>query len=575
MKLQEDSVENKNMTKKIVVILLVLFSPLLNGETATGTFPKETENAATPIWRQAPGGKLLGTPTVQAGTVVAVMDGGTLKAYTLEGKPLWNYHAKSPRLIPFVSRNREGTSYICRADGTLIAVNRAGRELWQIKTGPITSPVVTGWDGRIFVTTEQKICCYTASGYLLWNKDLERKTLSGPFLNGKGGIVAALEGGELLELDPFSKAISRSIGETPAAIVTINNGTLVLLKGGGLKTFVTGSNVPGKSIGKLRGTPLGGVSRGNNAAILLTNGQVVQISLTNGRQQWNGASHIKNSEIKTPSDFSMLWDERGIFVFSQSGATGFSTAGKRMWVLTIQGASSIPALGDEGTLFSSGNDWILYAYKVENRKVIRQESLYGPAPEGNYGLGNLAPSPWAGDFDRFQETRMNEELQNLSSLIKNGHIGENEKNYAAYLREIAGASMSPQSSKVRPPVHVRHRAEAARLIGYFGSRETIPFLAELYLKDPDPSVKAAAAEAIGRIGTDPDGIALEAFARTITAANRDEQILSATASAIGSLCRFSGPPLSDTGVRLLTIIESDFMPARARAQAKREIADLR
>jgi outer membrane protein assembly factor BamB len=112
-------------------------------------------------------------------------------------------------------------------------------------------------------------------------------------------------------------------------------------------------------------------------------------------------------------------------------------------------------------------------------------------------------------------------------------------------------------------------------LGYFGSRETIPFLAELFVKDPDPAVRAVAAEAIGRIGTDPDGIALKAFSQVITAANRNEQVLIVVASAIGSLCRFSGPPLSESGIRLLGIMEREFMPARARAQARQEIASLR
>ena len=566
------------MAKKpflILIILLTTSSPAIYAVTAEGTFPKENENAATPIWRHAPGGKLLGIPTIQAGTVVAVLDGGHLKAYTLEGKPLWDYFAKTPRLIPYVSRNREGTSYICRTDGTLIAVNRAGRELWQLKPGPITAPVVSGWDGRIFVTTEKKIYCYTASGYLLWNRELSRKTATFPLLTGKGGIVVALDGGELLELDPFGKAISRPIGETPTAIISVNSGTLILLKNGELKLFRSDSNTPGKSIGKIRGTPLGGISRGNNAALLMTNGSVVLVSLTDGKQQWSGDSHIKRNEVKSANDFSMLWDERGIYVFSRLGATGFNSTGRRLWVLKLSGASSIPVLGDEGTLFSGGQDWILYAYKVENRSTVIKQSLYGPAPEGNYGLANPPPSPWAKNYDKFHETQMNKELENLNSLIKEGNIGENEIIYAAYLREISGSSLNPLTSQVRPPVHVKHRSEAARLLGFFGSRETIFFLTELYIKDPDPVVRAAAAEAIGRIGTDPDGLALKAFAQTITAANREEQVLIATASAIGSLCRFSGPPLSETGLRLLGIMEQDFMPAKARAQARREIAGLR
>ncbi|MCL1814777.1 MAG: PQQ-binding-like beta-propeller repeat protein [Treponema sp.] len=558
----------------LVLILLVLCSLHGHSETAAGTFPKENENAATPIWRHAPGGAVLGVPAIQAGTVVAVLDGGHLKAYTLEGTSLWDYWAKTPRLIPFVSRNREGTSYICRTDGTLIAVNRAGRELWQLKPGPITAPVVTGWDGRIFVTTEEKIFCYTASGYQLWSRELAGKTVSGPFLTGNGGIVTALEDGELLELDPFGKAHSRSIGEAPAAIIPIKEGTLILLRNGSLRLFRSG-HVPARNVITLRGTPMGGSSKGDEAAILLANGSVALVSLSNGKQKWIETSHIRANEIKTNDDFAMLWDERGIYVFTQRGATGFSIDGRRLWTLTLSGASSIPVLGDEGTLFSGGEDWILYAYKVENRILPRRQSLYGPAPEGNYGLADPPPSPWAEDYFKFSETQMGEELGSLRIMIQEGRVGENEMIYAAYLREISGSSMSPKASKSHPAVHVPFRAEAARLLGYFGSRETIPFLTELYLNDTDSVVRTAAAEAIGRIGTDPEGIALMAFSKTINAANRDERVLRSVAAAIGSLCRFSGPPLSDSGLKLLGIMERDFMPAAVRAQARQEIASLR
>jgi outer membrane protein assembly factor BamB len=535
-------------------------------------FPKENKDAATPIWRQAPGGTLLGVPAVEGGIAIAVLDGGNLKAYSLDGKPLWDYYAKS-KIVSYVSRNREGTSYICRTDGILIAVNRVGRELWRLRTGIITSPVISGWDGRLFVTTEKKILCYTASGYLLWSQDLSAKTVSGPFLNKSGGIVAALEGGILLELGPFGALQNKEIGETPTAIIPVEKATLVLLKNGALKLFPL-SDAPVQQITTIRGTPLGGVSRGNAAALLLANGTVVQVSLSEKKQKWREDSHIKNNTVKSAKDFAMLWDERGIYVFSQQGATGFNSVGKRLWSLTLNGASSIPMLADNGTLLSSGQDWILYAYKVENRELNQKRSLYGPAPEGNYGLG-AAPVQTIDTYFSLNEAYISPELQEITVQIQKGRLGENEPFYTAKLKEIAFSAASPHTSQTHPPVQVQYRAAAARLLGYFASRETIPFLAELYLKDGDSSVRAAAAEAIGRIGTDPDGIALNAFAQTINATYRDEQVLLAVASAIGALCRFSGPPLSENGIKLLIRLDQSNLPAKVRSQARQEIAGLR
>jgi outer membrane protein assembly factor BamB len=213
---------------------------------------------------------------------------------------------------------------------------------------------------------------------------------------------------------------------------------------------------------------------------------------------------------------------------------------------------------------------------LENRPpAAGPRSIYGPLPEGSYGLGNPPASAWAEYAYRFDELVLGEQLANIAELVKTGSVGAGEENCTAYLMETAGSSLNPQASDTHPPVQVKQRAEALRLLGFIGSRDTIPYLAGVYSGDPDPSVRAAAAEAIGRVGLDPEGIALKAFAQTVTAAAGDEQVLIATASAIGALCRFSGPPLSDSGVRLLGVLSSDYMPAAVRSRARREIAGLR
>jgi outer membrane protein assembly factor BamB len=54
----------------------------------------------------------------------------------------------------------------------------------------------------------------------------------------------------------------------------------------------------------------------------------------------------------------------------------------------------------------------------------------------------------------------------------------------------------------------------------------------------------------------------------------DEAALTAVAAATGALCRFSGPPLSVAGVRILTVLSGyDNLPS-ARNQARRELQSL-
>ncbi|MDR0403696.1 MAG: PQQ-binding-like beta-propeller repeat protein [Treponema sp.] len=562
------------------LIFLVCFS--LSAETAEGVFPEELGDAATPVWRMALGGAVTGVPTVQGGTLVVVLDGGHIRAYTSDGKALWDYYAGG-KLAPYVSRSREGTCYVYRTDGTLIAVNRAGRELWRIKPEApaaggvppeLSAPIVSGWDGRIFVTLGRRLYCYTAAGYRLWRLELEHTPVLGPVPDKSGGLVMALENGDLAGLSRSGSVSTRPLDEIPSVLAPLEDGVLVLFKNGGMKFFAgrSGRRNVTENLPNLGGTPIGGIALGNHAAAVLSGGKVVLVSLNDGKVLWTGESHIRSGDASPGVE--TLYDERGIYVITREGASGFTPDGRRLWTLRIRGAASVPAFSGGGMLYSGGSDWILYAYRLEERVLRERNSLYGPLPDGSYGLGNPPPSPWAGYDHNYGEAVLDEKFAEITESIHAGKVGDNEDVYTAYLMEAAGSSMSPAASPFRPLVHVRYRAEAARLLGYIGSRETIPFLSGLFEKDPDPAVKTAAAEAIGRIGVDPDGTALRAFARAALQL-KDEQTLTAAAAAIGALCRFSGPPLSETGIRLLNTLGSDGMPGRARTQARRELDGLR
>ncbi|AEF84283.1 hypothetical protein TREPR_2610 [Treponema primitia ZAS-2] len=631
-----------------------------------------------PYWRHALGGAVIGAPAAQVESVAAVCDGGNVQAYSREGRELWNFNAQG-RLTPFITRSREGTSYICRTNGLLIALNRVGQELWRVNLGaPITSPVQVGFDGRIFVPTASRIACYTASGFPLWSKPLTQPLGLPLQLDKQGGLLAIQNDGELLVLNAFGKALSRRLSETPALFIALDTPAaeslapeateaaaeafkaavaeaaktaeeaakaaavareaaekaaaaakaapdnqaaqntaaqargaaeaaarlagekataaadiaskfppvftgaettlLVVYKTGKAETirWTRSEQSFALAFPALAAAPLAVASRGDKLGMALANGKVSLYSVGEKRSLWSGDSHIANSD--TPAESSLIYDERGLYALSKSGATGYFEDGKQHWLQRIQDAKSPPAFSDEGILYSGGNDWVLYAYHLEDTIKTQRQSIYGPAPEGSYGTGNPRPSPWAEDFNRYEEREIRDRLERISTAAREGRLGENERSYAAYLMEIAGsiADAPMNQSPLHPLIHVNYRVEAARLLAYMGSRETIPFLAGLCRSDPDPLVKAAAAEAIGYIGVDPDGIALAAFRSMIfpLIPNRDERVLAAVAAATGSLCRFSGPPLSEAGIRLLSAV-ADIGPAFAQAVARKELQSLR
>lgn len=565
-----------NTDKKIIaafIIVISLFVPLY-----------AQERPAVPTWRAALNGMMIGNPAAQVESVAVILDSGNLSCYSRHGNFLWTYFAGG-KLGPFITRTREGTAYICRTNGTLIAVNRSGRELWRKPIGEtLAAPVIAGWDGRIFVPTAQGIFCYTAAGFPLWSLRFETSLVFGPIKDLQGGVIVGLEGGKILHINHFGESKTFELSENPALVVPLlyhhdaeeTEEQLILIAAGqNGHLSILGEERSGETpLPSLPAPPLQAASRNGNIAFTLPNSQLVLVSYKEKSIVWTGQS--QNLSSSSMSSIDMIYDERGIYVVSQNGASGFTEDGRRLWIINIRGSAAMPVFSDEGILYSGGTDWILYAYRLEERVLGTKRSIYGPAPEGSYGLDNPGPSSWDGFVFRNEEKEVRRYLNHIEETILAGRTGSSEREFTAYLMETAAAAITNPGGRDAPSIQAAERIKAIRLLSYIGSRETIPFLAEIFRRDPDTAVEAAAARAIGRIGVDPDGTALKAFNMKLysPAVQRSEQVLLAVTESAASLCRFSGPPLSEAAIRLLTMLAGSTMPPSVRNQARRELDDL-
>jgi len=551
--------------------------------TAVPVFSQTTDReqglmTIEPLWRQALGGEVLSLPDVQAQSAVVALDSGSIKAYSISGTPMWSYSARG-RISPFVTRSREGTSYLSRTNGTMIAVNRSGRELWRRNIGsPLSAKVVTGWDGRLFIPADKNIFCYTASGNLLWTRSFNSSFSIPPKLDRGGSIIFALENNEVYRIDHFGNAYVWALPAAPAVLlsaedqqelkilVLYRDGTMGFL-GDAQEWYTTAQgNINVSLLPRLPSPPLAAANRENNTAAILSNGSVVLVCLNEKRILWNTSSHI--GEIirqggAAEQEAELIFDERGIFILSRNGVSGFSHDGRRIWYMYLHNTAAIPALGDDGILYSGGKDWILSAFKVENRVLQSRNSIYGPVPDGSYKVGISFPSviqeiPLL-DFE------IRNRLEQINTAVISGRVGVNECSWKSLLLAISANHED-----------IQIRIKALRLLGQIGSRETIPLLVSIFRKETEPIVKAAAATAIGFIGVDPDGIAIQTFLYTLTQSQmRDEQVLGAIASATGALCRFSGPPLSETGIKILNLLTESSKPSTVRRLASRELSSLK
>jgi len=551
-----------------ILTLLLISSPLFsqNPEREQGLLTTE------PYWRQALGGAVLSLPSVQAQSAVVALDGGNIRAYSTIGTPLWNYSARS-RISPFVTRSREGTSYISRTNGIFIAVNRIGRELWRRDLGsPLCARAVIGWDGRLFIPTDKKIFCYTASGTLLWTKTLDASFIIAPKLDRSGGILFALENNEVIALDPFGNVDVWKLHSKPAAVLSLEEKKIaVIYPDGTIDTpglsqdwyFSAQSSAPALAFPKLPSAALAAAIKDDIIAVTLNDGRIAVISIKEKKILWTGKTHISDlaeSKSRYETEVEMIIDDIGIYLLSKNGATGFAHNGRRLWLLFLQNAASIPAFGDDGVLYSGGADWILYAYKIEDRQMTK--ALYGHTPEGAYKLG-LPKIPNALEIPLNEEETIIK-FEQIRKGVNSGNVGANEPDWTSFLLKIS-AEKNPMTL----------RLNALTVLGKVGSFETIPWLLNIFRNSNEPMIRSAAVKAIGEIGVDPQGIAIQAFSNYLLQTVKDERILTAIASATGALCRFSGPPLSESGVKILNTISSANQPPLARRQAARELESLR
>jgi outer membrane protein assembly factor BamB len=579
----------KSMSKrpqKAAFFAVFLFLVNLIGAQSRAVEPPVS---AEPIWEQDLMGDVIGLPFLQAESAVVVLKQGYVKSYSRLGNWLWSYQA-GEELTPHVTRAREGTSYICTTGGTVIAINRVGRELWKLDLGaPITAPIVVGWDGRLFIPVGSKLYCRTASGYSLWMRDLGSPIFVAPVLDHRGGLAMVLNNNEFVLVSHLSHIERFGLREKPLHIVPLEvtggkDSFYLFYASGAINRIYRDGNfaLASESLPSLSQTPAAAINWKETAAVTLRDGRVQLLSVPDARVLWTGNSHETRAERGEgslgPYWAAMQFDERGVYVLSAKGVSGFRASdGSRLWILRITGAAAIPSFSDEGYLYSGGTDRILHAYRIEERKRNLARSLYGPLPEGSYGLGNPPPSSWAQlGNSRFDPVIVKSMRDTVEAAIKQGQIGEDETDYVAYLMEMAGISLAPTYSPVRPQLQIEERAEFIRLLGYLGSRETVPFLANLFSRDREPIIKSACCEAIGRIGVDPGGDAIRAFTFLLAPDNatQDPSALMAAATATKNLCRFSGPPLSDAGIRLLRAFLATDFPARVKRHATAELESL-
>jgi outer membrane protein assembly factor BamB len=434
---------------------------------------------AAPKWDHNLGDLVLGQPYLQTESIVVACAQGSIQSLYMTGTPLWDFDPQDA-VTPYIARSVEGAAYVCDRSGMFKAINRVGRELWRVNLGrPINYPPVVGWDGRVFIPVDSRIYCRTAAGLPLWDIDLGSPMIVRPMLDHAGSVAVVLQNRDFVRISQFSSVERVRLDTQPALIVSIKSGgeeSYVLFSSSGAAEKITynerapkGGRLTRGSFPSLQSAPAAAVSTGDQIALTLRNGRV-QLIDRSGRVIWTGDSHETAAERGSanvdPANAAMVFDERGIYVLSTRGATGFAADGRRRLIHKIEEARSVPGFSDEGMLYVCGKDRVFRAYKIDSRpRTVKRSRFYGPMPEGSYGMGNPPPSPWVNDERRWNEDEQERMIALIQREISLGQLGEREPAYVGYLMEMIGFFLNEANySRVRPRVKPLQRVALIRLL---------------------------------------------------------------------------------------------------------------
>lgn len=534
----------------------------------------DSDNLVLHNWKLALGAAPIGIPQAEAGSVAIICDDNSLKMVSKAGKGLWSTHFKK-KLLPYISRNNTGNLYFGSEDGELIALNRAGLLTWRIKgRKALSGAPLIGWDGRLFIPRHTELEARSPSGRLLWRQSFSQGIDALCIDNSNGGLFVASKK-NLSLLDPYGGQYLLPLSSNVQSLLSLNGP--YQLKQSGLAALENGEIIffnREESFSILK-------NRGTSHTIDMAFWEDVLFVLYR-----DGLLEAYKLDLDFPSDIKLLWtastmanttangpsrlmvDERGLYCLGYSNAQAYAFDGRRLWHVRLSQANSATTFSDDGLVYSGGKDWVLYAYRTEERIKSEKDGFFGIEQGRNYGLAEIEEPDELARFFQRNTIYAQEQLKEIATKIEVSGPGSQERALSNFLLQIAMGKKTEASQQPNVPLQLK----ALEILSRFASIEILPILIDIYLAGPDPSVKAQVARNIGEMGLDPQGRALLCFESSLYKSDiHDEQLMMAIIFASGRISRFSGPPHSQRVINILTYISRISLSPLVRSEAEAQI----
>lgn len=530
------------------------------------------------LFRFPAGGIISTGPVCGGGRVWFVSDNRYLYVLTSKGIAIGKRDL-GVRSKAFIACDPYGRAVVPEGTSSITMLNRAGQAVWtlELEAAPSGAPAF-GSDGRLFLAlgtqTGTRIVCLSQNGRRLWSID-EAGYLVHPPVSAPGGCVAYALSDGTVRIVHQNGAQRVTLPVARVSILSANSDSLVAVDADGSFSIYRQASGPvgiqasgPASIpaglqevrGKLPSPPKAAAALTGGFAVLLHSGALCMLGL-DGTTLWNVQAGLSYSAIH-------CFHNR-IVLLGQVGASSYDTDGRFFRRLDVSNPAGLAAVDETGSLFCGGSDWILYAYRFESGLSPLPVRSYAPLTIADAEKAARETALWLPSSST--DDSVTNELNRIAKSMVSGETGMDVHADLAYASAVAlGMLEGPAGLGARKPSPspsgVLPRSYACTILGMYGSPAAVPILAAVFARDPDPAVRAAAADAVASIGLDPDGLAQRSFMEAASG-RLDERSALSLIDAVAALYRANGVLDEPAGALALVRIVHGAYPKTVRDRA--------
>jgi hypothetical protein len=579
----------------LVLVCCSLCLPV-NLSAQAATFQPGSVNSsldAELLFRFPAGGAISYGPIIAADTIWFQTDARILYIMKMDGT-LVGRRILDFRQAAYIVCDSFGRAVLPENPHRLVLVNRAGQTVWSIDIGrPLDGPPVFGPDGRIYVAVDGQLISFAANGLRLWTIPLPAaidwqrplaEFVGSAQVRGKGteqagGIMVGPGGGPLVAfVDGTIRAWSEdsvplwsiTTSQRPLRMASSQTAVALAMPDGSIQLF------------DARGMPIGLVNLASPAVALVLSGSGhAYTMLQDGRVAALDPSGVVWQTTFRPGygggTAALMLSGQRIMALWQSSVVSYDLDGGFQSELRIRNPGTMPAIGLNGAVVTGGGDWILYAYAFESN--LSPLAPRGPGRLEYERILMMAREEAAWTPGGLTDDVLLAILNDIEKTLKSGTIGKGADRAAHFAAAIALGRLeapfglmgvSAAGAGLPIPGSPLPRIMACSVLGLLGSPRSIPTLVDVFLRDPEPTVRVSAIMAIGTIGLDPTGLAMGAMAGA-AAAGMDTRTASATIETIERLYRSNGGLDNPAGALALVRLAGTSYSGEVRTRAEQAL----